>query len=96
MLAGPLYSAVAKPLSVAAELFPGSRPVNSVIAELNRSAFNQYHPTECCLQQQAARGSPPRNMMSEGRSGTVAAGGGDRDGQAHDVRDQRTAEVNSP
>ena len=52
-----------------------------------------YHPTECCLQQQAARGSPPRNMMSEDRHGTVAAGGGDRDGQAHDVRDQRTAEV---
>jgi hypothetical protein len=35
-------------------------------------------------------------MMSEDRHGTVAAGGGDRDGQAHDVRDQRTAEVWKP
>jgi hypothetical protein len=90
MLAGPLYSAVARPLSVAAELFSGSRPVNSgYCPELNRSASNQYHPTECCLQQQAVRGSPPRSMMRW--SGDQRSEDGDRrtliGGQAHDARE---------
>jgi hypothetical protein len=56
MLAGPLYSAVAKPLSVAAAASNriGSNPVNSVIAELNRVAAKGVHPTECSLLSQTA------------------------------------------
>jgi hypothetical protein len=56
MLAGPLYSAVAKPLCVAAAASYriGSDPVNSVIAELNRVAAKGVHPTECSLLSQTA------------------------------------------
>jgi len=46
MLAGPLYSAVERPVSVAAAASNriGSNSVNSVIAELNRTAFNHTTP----------------------------------------------------
>ena len=60
MLAGPLYSAVARPLCVAAELFPGSRPVNSgYCPELNRSAFNHTTPRSVACNSRQPEGGRP-------------------------------------
>ena len=84
MLAGPLYSAVAKLLRVAAELIPREQAGEfRLLSGTEPDCVQAYHPTECGLLLQTARGSPPRNMM-----GRVFV--------THDVRDQRTAEVEGP
>ena len=63
MLAGPLYSAVAKPLCVAAELIPREQAGEFRYRGTEPVCVQPYHPTECGLLLQTARGSPPRNMM---------------------------------
>ena len=63
MLAGPLYSAVAKLLRVAAELIPREQAGEFRYCGTELVCVNQYHPTECGLLLQTAGGRPPRNMM---------------------------------
>jgi len=64
MLAGPLYSAVARPLSVAAELIPREQAGEfRLLTGTEPDCVQPYHPTECSLLLQTAKGSPPRHMM---------------------------------
>jgi len=63
MLAGPLYSAVAKPLSVAAELIPREQTGEFRYCGTEPVCGQPYHPTECGLLSQTAGGRRPRNMM---------------------------------